>query len=96
MAIVCAGYSASRSVATLLKSLLFYRKNPIHLHVISDATARMILEHLFRTWEIPQRQWFPFFFLFRLTEERSARLKRASNTHPFFIIHSEDIVLFGR
>ena len=26
IAIVCAGYSASRSVATLVKSLLFYRK----------------------------------------------------------------------
>ena len=54
VAIVCAGASASRTVITLIKSLLFYRKNPVHLHFISDSRARDILGHLFHTWRIPQ------------------------------------------
>ncbi len=54
VAIVCAGYNASRSVVTLIKSLLFYRKNPVHLHFITDPTAQMILQTLFHTWDVPQ------------------------------------------
>ncbi|XP_005064958.1 LARGE xylosyl- and glucuronyltransferase 2 isoform X1 [Mesocricetus auratus] len=53
VAIVCAGYNSSREVVTLVKSLLFYRKNPIHLHLVTDAVARNILETLFRTWMVP-------------------------------------------
>ena len=30
VAIVCAGPDASRTVVTLVKSILFYRRNPIH------------------------------------------------------------------
>lgn len=54
VAIVCAGYDASRAVVTLTKSLLFYRKNPIHLHFIADKIAVNILNILFSTWEVPQ------------------------------------------
>ncbi|XP_006499319.1 xylosyl- and glucuronyltransferase LARGE2 isoform X5 [Mus musculus] len=53
VAIVCAGYNSSREIITLTKSLLFYRKNPLHLHLITDAVARNILETLFRTWMVP-------------------------------------------
>ncbi|RWS09293.1 glycosyltransferase-like protein LARGE1, partial [Dinothrombium tinctorium] len=53
IAIVCAGYNSSRSVVTLIKSLLFYRKNPLHFHFISDSIAQLILQMLFRTWAIP-------------------------------------------
>lgn len=53
VAIVCAGYDASRAVTTLIKSLLFYRKNPIHLHFIADTIAQDILKVLFQTWDIP-------------------------------------------
>lgn len=53
VAIVCAGYNASRSVVTLVKSVLFYRKNPLHLHFVSDAVAHLVLQTLFRTWNVP-------------------------------------------
>ncbi|XP_045433806.1 LARGE xylosyl- and glucuronyltransferase 2 isoform X5 [Pipistrellus kuhlii] len=53
VAIVCAGHKTSRDVITLVKSLLFYRKNPLHLHLVTDAVARNILETLFHTWMVP-------------------------------------------
>ncbi|EHB00272.1 Glycosyltransferase-like protein LARGE2, partial [Heterocephalus glaber] len=53
VAIVCAGLNSSREVVTLVKSMLFYRKNPLHLHLVTDAVARSILEMLFRTWMVP-------------------------------------------
>ncbi|CAG0883631.1 unnamed protein product [Darwinula stevensoni] len=54
VAIVCAGYNSSRSVVTLIKSILFHRKNPLHFHFISDSVAEVILQRLFATWNIPQ------------------------------------------
>ncbi|XP_054163176.1 xylosyl- and glucuronyltransferase LARGE2s-like [Oppia nitens] len=51
--IVCAGYNSSRSVVTLIKSILFYRKNPLHFHFISDSIAHTILQTLFKTWSVP-------------------------------------------
>ena len=54
VAIVCAGADASRTVVTMIKSILFYRRNPIHFHFISDQEARSILSLLFQTWSIPQ------------------------------------------
>lgn len=53
VAIICAGYDASRAVATLVKSLLFYRKNPIHMHFVADIIAKNVLETLFYSWDIP-------------------------------------------
>ncbi|KAG1663199.1 LARGE xylosyl- and glucuronyltransferase 1 [Nymphon striatum] len=50
--IVCAGYKSSRSVVTLIKSILFYRKNPLHFHFISDEVAQLILKRLFDTWSV--------------------------------------------
>ncbi|XP_039326552.1 xylosyl- and glucuronyltransferase LARGE2 isoform X1 [Saimiri boliviensis] len=53
VAIVCAGHNSSRDVITLVKSMLFYRRNPLHLHLVTDAVARNILETLFHTWMVP-------------------------------------------
>jgi len=41
-------------VVTLIKSILFYRRNPLQFHFISDRQARKILTHLTSTWKIPQ------------------------------------------
>lgn len=54
VAIVCAGYNASRSVVTLFKSILFYRRNPLHFHLLADSVAQIVLQKLFQTWSIPQ------------------------------------------
>jgi glycosyltransferase-like protein LARGE len=51
--IVCAGYNSSRSLVTLIKSILFYRKNPLHFHFISDSIAQLILQTLLKTWAVP-------------------------------------------
>nr|KAF6465674.1 LARGE xylosyl- and glucuronyltransferase 2 [Rousettus aegyptiacus] len=53
VAMVCAGHNTSRDVVTLVKSMLFFRKNPLHLHLVTDAVARNILETLFHTWMVP-------------------------------------------
>uniref|UniRef100_A0A8B9HBR0 LARGE xylosyl- and glucuronyltransferase 1 n=1 Tax=Astyanax mexicanus TaxID=7994 RepID=A0A8B9HBR0_ASTMX len=53
VAIVCAGYNASRDVVTLVKSVLFHRRNPLHLHFITDSIAQQILASLFHTWMVP-------------------------------------------
>lgn len=50
---VAAGYNASRQVATVLKTILFYRHNPLHFHFISDPPARHILSILMQTWQLP-------------------------------------------
>ncbi|XP_027006897.1 xylosyl- and glucuronyltransferase LARGE1 isoform X1 [Tachysurus fulvidraco] len=56
MAIVCAGYNASRDVVTLVKSVLFHRRNPLHFHFITDSIAQQILASLFHTWMVPAVQ----------------------------------------
>lgn len=52
VSIVCAGHNATRDVITLIKSILFYRKHPLHLHFIVDSTAKVILAKLFQTWRL--------------------------------------------
>ncbi|XP_043233397.1 LARGE xylosyl- and glucuronyltransferase 1-like isoform X2 [Amphibalanus amphitrite] len=52
--IVCAGYNSTRSVVTLIKSLLFYRRHPLHFHFLVDDISEKILNHLFLTWGVPQ------------------------------------------
>uniref|UniRef100_A0A8C5WGS3 Xylosyl- and glucuronyltransferase LARGE2s n=1 Tax=Leptobrachium leishanense TaxID=445787 RepID=A0A8C5WGS3_9ANUR len=53
VAIVCAGHNSSRDVITLVKSILFHRRNPLHLHMITDSVAQTVLGNLFRTWKVP-------------------------------------------
>ena len=50
---VAAGYNASRQVATVLKTILFYRHNPLHFHFLSDPPARHVLSTLIQTWQLP-------------------------------------------
>ncbi|XP_065205204.1 xylosyl- and glucuronyltransferase LARGE2s-like [Planococcus citri] len=54
IAVVCAGYNSTRSFVTLVKSLLFYRKNPLHFHIVTDHVANVVLNTLFKTWNVPQ------------------------------------------
>ncbi|KAK1161775.1 LARGE xylosyl- and glucuronyltransferase 2 isoform X2 [Acipenser oxyrinchus oxyrinchus] len=56
VACVCAGHNASRDVVTLVKSILFHRKNPLHFHFITDAVAHEILSSLFQSWMVPSVQ----------------------------------------
>ncbi|GAB6020038.1 hypothetical protein CHUAL_002785 [Chamberlinius hualienensis] len=53
LAMICAGSSAARAVQPLIKSLLFYRRNPIHLHLVVDDLSLFILSQLLSTWAIP-------------------------------------------
>ncbi|XP_061740088.1 xylosyl- and glucuronyltransferase LARGE2s isoform X2 [Nerophis ophidion] len=56
IACVCAGHNASRDVVTLVKSVLFHRRNPLHFHFITDAVANQILSSLFQSWMVPSLQ----------------------------------------
>lgn len=53
IAIVCTKFNSTRDVITMIKSILFYRKNVLHFHFISDNIALHILQNFFRTWLIP-------------------------------------------
>ncbi|XP_029000295.1 xylosyl- and glucuronyltransferase LARGE2s isoform X1 [Betta splendens] len=53
VACVCAGHNASRDVVTLVKSVLFHRRNPLHFHFITDTVANRILSSLFQSWMVP-------------------------------------------
>ncbi|KAK3105117.1 hypothetical protein FSP39_017583 [Pinctada imbricata] len=48
---VCTGSNAAYDVITVMKSVLFYRRNPIHFHVISDNASYNILHQQFATWK---------------------------------------------
>ncbi|XP_009893977.1 PREDICTED: glycosyltransferase-like protein LARGE2 [Charadrius vociferus] len=50
VAIVCAGHNASRDVVTLVKSILFHRRNPLHFHFITDSVAHQIQT---LSWMVP-------------------------------------------
>lgn len=54
IAIVCAGFKDSQRVVTLIKSILFYRKHPLHFHFVSDIPAQLVLKTLFETWRLQQ------------------------------------------
>ena len=54
VAVTCIGHRPARWLSTLVKSILFYRSRPIHLHLITDDESKQILTKLFNTWNIPQ------------------------------------------
>ena len=58
VAVTCIGHRPTRWLSTLVKSILFYRSRPIHLHLITDDDAKLILTKLFNTWNIPQGKRF--------------------------------------
>lgn len=53
IAMVVAGYDTARSVITLVKSILFYRLNPLHFHFVTDPSANHVLSTIFKTWQLP-------------------------------------------
>ncbi|XP_052800694.1 xylosyl- and glucuronyltransferase LARGE2s-like [Mya arenaria] len=57
ISIVCAGNNATRDIVTLIKSILFYRKNLLHFHFISDTIAETILRNLFKTWNLNEVEY---------------------------------------
>ena len=69
VAIVCAGHNASRDIVTLIKSILFYRKNPLHFHFISDEAAQTILSELFKSWSLNESK-LHIGFIYYLTTKR--------------------------
>lgn len=53
VAMVCAGYNSTFALVTVVKSILFYRTNPLHFHLLVDEIARRTLSTLFQTWDLP-------------------------------------------
>ncbi|KHN88693.1 Glycosyltransferase-like protein LARGE2 [Toxocara canis] len=53
VAIVCAGYESSFRSVTLVKSLLYHRRQAIKMHFVVDDVAAQILPTLFDTWQLP-------------------------------------------
>lgn len=51
---VCSGSTSILNYHTLLKSLHFYRINPIHFHIITNNASEYILRTLFDSWDVPQ------------------------------------------
>nr|XP_039262450.1 LARGE xylosyl- and glucuronyltransferase 1-like [Styela clava] len=76
IAVVCAGYKASREVVTLIKSVLFHRHLPIHMHFIVDAPAKKILGTLFRTWDVSD-----FTVSFYLADKLEPKVSWIPNLH---------------
>ena len=76
IAFVAAGYNASHQVVTVIKSILFYRHNPLHFHFLSDALAKHILETLMETWQLPAVN-----FSFYDTEPLKQRVSWIPNIH---------------
>jgi glycosyltransferase-like protein LARGE len=53
LAMVVSGYQTIRRVVVVVKSILFYTHNPIHLHLLVDAPSESILSTIFKTWQLP-------------------------------------------
>lgn len=56
IAIVSGEFNSTRNLYVLIKSVLFYRTNPIYLHLFVDQIAKTILTELFDTWQVPDLQ----------------------------------------
>lgn len=52
--IVCSGYRSNLFLHTLLKSIYFYRINPLHFHIIVNKISEKILKSLFESWDVPR------------------------------------------
>lgn len=74
--IVCGGYHASREVVGLIKSILFYRKYPLHVHFLVDPISKLILGNLFRTWDISD-----FTVSFYLVDAKKEKVTWIPNKH---------------
>ncbi|XP_065578708.1 xylosyl- and glucuronyltransferase LARGE2s-like isoform X2 [Artemia franciscana] len=37
--------------------MLFYRRQPLHFHFVSDSAAKVVIENLFQSWKVPKVQY---------------------------------------
>lgn len=54
LGIVCSGYKSTLHLMTMLKSIYFYRSNPLHIHIMVNKLSERVLKTLFDTWDVPQ------------------------------------------
>lgn len=54
LGIVCSGYKSTLHLMTMLKSIYFYRSNPLHIHIMVNKLSEKVLKTLFDTWDVPQ------------------------------------------
>lgn len=52
--LVCSGVKSSTYFYALLKSMLLYRSNPIHFHILVSNESAVVLDVLFKSWNLPQ------------------------------------------
>ena len=53
LAMVASGHETIRRLVVVIKSILFYRHHPIHLHFLIDTWSESILSTIFDTWRLP-------------------------------------------
>lgn len=52
--IVCSGQKSVLFFHVMLKSIYFYRNNPINFHIVVNKATENVLKTLFETWNVPQ------------------------------------------
>lgn len=52
--IVCAGQKSVLFFHVMLKSIYFYRNNPLNFHIVVNKATEKVLKTLFETWDVPQ------------------------------------------
>lgn len=64
--LVCSGYKTVLFLHVMLKSVFFYRHNPVHFHIISNKVSESVLKTLFDTWAVPlgKKHEKPNFYVF--------------------------------
>ena len=54
VAMVATGSQTIQRLMVVVKSILFYRRNPIHFHFLTDPRGKQVLSTIFRTWQLPE------------------------------------------
>ena len=49
----CTGADYTRESIFLLKTILHFRKSPLHLHILADAIGNSTVSLLLDTWQLP-------------------------------------------
>lgn len=55
---VCTGHKPVLYLMTTLKSLFFYRTNPLHFHIMVNKFSNNTLQTLFDTWDVPDGNFY--------------------------------------
>lgn len=100
IAFVVAGTDAVRSFIVVLKSLMFHRHCPLHIHFISDGIAQSSLSVLLNTWSLPF-----FKYTFYSTEAIKSMISWIPNGHysgifglmkltlPYVLNHTDKVIV---